>query len=253
MQCKLCERVVQQRSLPRHMKEVHSRNGRHRCRDCRMEFARSADSDRHARVCKVRQRRKAREEQAAAPARVRRVASISTEETTPAPVLPLPDDLFRDCPEWGALTFLEALELPSDQPEVPTPSSAPDPQEADPAPETLVQLVGEAQGAALPSPADIVAVVPPWDSSHPDHATFREQVEAAGWIMMPRAEYAAGLEQAAEAGERLRERLVRLAAPDSVPGIRPSQDAATQTSRPDDVQVFSERGGRAYTCTWGRR
>ena len=58
---------------------------------------------------------------------------------------------------------------------------------------------------------------------------------------MPRAEYAASLEQAAEAGERLRERLVRLAVPDTVPGIRPSQDAATQTSRPDDVQVFSER------------
>ena len=173
-----------------------------------------------------------------APARIRRVTSTTTEESVPAPVLPLPDDLFRDCPEWGALDFLE---LPSDQPEVPTPGSAPDPQEADPAPEALVQLAGEAQGAALPSPADIIAIVPPWDPSHPDHSTFLGQVEAAGWVMMPRAEYAASLEQAAEAGERLRERLVRLAVPDSVPGIRPSQDAATQTSRPDDVQVFSER------------
>ena len=86
--------------------------------------------------------------------------------------------------------------------------------------------------------------MPPWNPTHPDHATFRSQIEADGWVMMPRAEYAASLEQAAEAGEQLRERLVGLAVPDTAPGIRPFQDASTQNSRAEEVRMYSERIGR---------
>ena len=50
--------------------------------------------------------------------------------------------------------------------------------------------------AVLPPP-EVVAIILPWDPSHPDYTVFLSQVEAAGWLMMPMAKYAANLQRAA--------------------------------------------------------
>ena len=225
------------------MREVHVKPSRHRCRDCQAEFSRSTDLDRHLRACKVRRRRKEAEKATSpAPARVRRVQEEQPqEEPVPVPPLSVPEDLFLDCPEWGELDILEA-DTPWTAAEVP-PSVAQLPTESGASSHASEEEPPREEGSeetATP-PAEVVAVIPPWDPSHPDHTVFLSQVEATGWVIMPREEYAANLQRAAEAGEELRERLTRLATPASVPSLRPCQDASSQTDRVEEPRVYSQR------------
>ena len=121
VRCPSCARLVQKRSLRRHMREVHTRPSQHRCRDCQAEFANGPNLDRHVLACKVRQRRKeAGGVVSAGLARVRRVHRRSaryTEEQpsevlAPALALSIPEDLFLDCLEWGSWTFWKSRHRP---------------------------------------------------------------------------------------------------------------------------------------------
>ena len=122
-------------------------------------------------------------------------------ESLLVPAHPVTEDISLDCPELGKFggAILGEEPLSTMQPPLAQP-------------ETTAQIKEEEQEAALQPPSEVVVIIPPWDPTHPDHATSRSQEEAAALVMMPRTMYISNLQRAVEAREELPEKLARLAA-----------------------------------------